>query len=412
MPRDNKGACEEPAAAPQNPPAPDRAPAAQPCERASSTSTTDDAPLDPELAAFRRRLDQQLSAQRGRAKELALPAASSRMPAALARAMERVRMPNVLLELPPWLTIAPVAACLAAAGIVWWTHRDATLPMAELVPVQQMHEEQSALQKERDKVEQLTQELAVVWRELTVQAVALGDKAAQDRELKDLRQMLQQSEELAATHERLLREERGRGDRLEDQLKERSRALEQEIAVLRKALRQAEERSASQEGALADERNRNRALAQQATAAAADKAALEQKIAALMQALKQAQEHPAANAVQASGKAVLLAGPPAAAVKAATAVASDETDLPRLMVRARALLMQGDVGPARTLLERAAQSGSAVALFALAETFDPTMLSGWGAPVALGDVPRARELYGRALAEGVVEAKERLAAMR
>lgn len=408
MPRDSKGARDKSATAPANPPVPGQAPAA-----ASSTPTADDTPLDPELAAFRRRLDQQLSAQRGRAKDLAIPVRPSRMPAALTRAMAHVRIPNVLLELPPWLTIAPVAACLVAAGIVWWVHRDATVPMAELVPVQQVHEEQSALQKERDKAEQLSQELAVVWRELTAQTVALGDKAAQDRELDDLRQALHQSEELAATHERLLGEERRRGDLLEDQLKERSRALEQEIAVLRKALRQAEERFAGQERALTQERDRNRALAQQAATAVADKTAQEQKIAALLQALKQAQEQPAATAVPASGKAVLLAGPPAAAVKAATAVVSDEAiDLPRLMTRARALLLQGDVGPARTLLERAAQSGNAVAVFALAETFDPAMLSGWGAPVALADVARARELYGRALADGVVEAKDRLAALR
>jgi hypothetical protein len=419
MPRDNEGARDKSANAPANPPATDQAPAAQSRGRAASMPATDDAPLDPELAAFRRRLDQQLSAQRGRAKDLAIPVKPGRMTAALARAMEHARIPNVLLELPPWLTIAPVAACLVVAGIVWWVHRDATVPMAELVPVQQMHEELSALQKERDKVEQLSQELAMVWRELTAQTAALGDKAAQDRELDDLRQMLHQSEELAATHERLLGDERRRGDRLEDQLKERSRELEQEIAVLRKALRQADERSASQERALTQERDRNRALAQQvathreaAAAAVADKTAHEQKIAALLQALKQAQEPPAATPVQSSGKAVLLAGPPAAAVKAATAVASDDTDLPRLMVRARALLMQGDVGPARILLERAAQSGNAVALFALAETFDPKILSAWGAQVALADVARARELYGRALAEGVVEAKERLAAMR
>jgi hypothetical protein len=83
-------------------------------------------------------------------------------------------------------------------------------------------------------------------------------------------------------------------------------------------------------------------------------------------------------------------------------------DVQRLMSRATLLLSQGDIGAARAMLERAAESGDGRALFALAETFDPVMLSAWGALGTRGDAMRAQELYAKALAGGVQEAKSRL----
>jgi hypothetical protein len=72
----------------------------------------------------------------------------------------------------------------------------------------QIHDEppafRQALQNERDKVDQLSDELAAVWRQLTAQTLALADQAAQERELGDLRQTLQQTQEVAATYEHLL----------------------------------------------------------------------------------------------------------------------------------------------------------------------------------------------------------------
>jgi hypothetical protein len=80
----------------------------------------------------------------------------------------------------------------------------------------------------------------------------------------------------------------------------------------------------------------------------------------------------------------------------------------RLMSRASLLLSQGNIGAARAVLERAAETGNARALFALAETFDPVVLSAWGAVGTRGDATRAQELYAKALAGGVQEAKSRL----
>jgi TPR repeat protein len=87
-------------------------------------------------------------------------------------------------------------------------------------------------------------------------------------------------------------------------------------------------------------------------------------------------------------------------------------EAPRLMARANLLLNQGNIGAARIVLEHAAETGNAPALFALAETYDPTTLAAWGTFGTQGDVTRARELYAKALAGGVLEAKDRLNALR
>ena len=78
------------------------------------------------------------------------------------------------------------------------------------------------------------------------------------------------------------------------------------------------------------------------------------------------------------------------------------------MSRAHLLISQGNISAARTVLERAAETGDGRALFALAETFDPTVLSAWGTLGTLGDAARAQELYAKAVASGFEEARSRL----
>jgi hypothetical protein len=89
-----------------------------------------------------------------------------------------------------------------------------------------------------------------------------------------------------------------------------------------------------------------------------------------------------------------------------------DTEASRLMARARALLVQGNIGAARIVLERAVEMGSAEASFALAETYDPRILSNWGTYGTRGDVAKARELYGKATAGGIREAQDRFNALR
>jgi hypothetical protein len=84
----------------------------------------------------------------------------------------------------------------------------------------------------------------------------------------------------------------------------------------------------------------------------------------------------------------------------------------RLMVQARLLLDQGKIIAARSVLERATESGSTLALFLLAETYDTAILSAWEIFGRHGDVKKAQELYTNAVAGGVHEAKHRLSALR
>jgi TPR repeat protein len=66
---------------------------------------------------------------------------------------------------------------------------------------------------------------------------------------------------------------------------------------------------------------------------------------------------------------------------------------------------------ARSVLERAVESGSALALFLLAETYDGMILSEWGISGRRGSVTKARELYAKAAAGGVHEAEYRLSSL-
>jgi TPR repeat protein len=78
------------------------------------------------------------------------------------------------------------------------------------------------------------------------------------------------------------------------------------------------------------------------------------------------------------------------------------------MARARLLLEEGDVAAARFVLQRAIETGSAPALFSLAETYDPVVLSAWGTVGTQSDTRKAQQLYAKALAAGVQAAKGRL----
>jgi len=89
----------------------------------------------------------------------------------------------------------------------------------------------------------------------------------------------------------------------------------------------------------------------------------------------------------------------------------DPLEAARLMARARALVAQGNIAAARLVLERAAETGSAEASFALAETYDPIVLSKWGTSGTRGESGKARELYTKAQAGGVQEANDRINAL-
>jgi hypothetical protein len=87
-------------------------------------------------------------------------------------------------------------------------------------------------------------------------------------------------------------------------------------------------------------------------------------------------------------------------------------DEQRLLARANALLRQADISGARSLLEHAVEHGSARAAFMLAETYDARVLQSWRARGTSGDPTKARELYKRAQAGGIEDAKERIEALK
>ena len=272
-------------------------------------------------------------------------------------------------------------------------------------------------------------------------SAATADKAAQEQAFGSLRLAVKQAAEQAVVQEQALAQERQRSLTLEDQLASDRAAREQELGTLRQRNRALDEQLASDRAAREQElstlRQRNRALEEQL---ASDKVVREQELGALRQALQEAEERETGDQrrvaeergrigqlkteVTARQSVVMAADRPAkimpvngnarddASDGPTPVAASVNLDLPRLMARARLLLVQGDISAARIVLERAAEGGNAPALFALAETFDPAMLSAWGTLGTQGDVARAQDLYAKAFAGGVLEAKERMGASR
>jgi tetratricopeptide (TPR) repeat protein len=235
---------------------------------------------------------------------------------------------------------------------------------------QELNELQRALQQEHDKAEQLARELAAAWRTLRSQATVMADNAAQDQQLSDLRQELQQVEASAADYREMLAQERTRNQNLQQQL----------------AAGDASPGRRSNAGTRLSEMP---GLMLQPTR--------DKQLAVLP-----ANDRPM---IPAENTPATMAARPTAPE------ALGDPELARLISRASLLLSQGNIGTARIVLERAAETGSAPALFALAETYDPTTLAAWGTFGTQGDVARARKLYAKALAGGVLEAKDRLNAL-
>jgi hypothetical protein len=238
------------------------------------------------------------------------------------------------------------------------------------------------------------------------------DKAA--ALLQDAAAALQEQAASTVQHRQALDEERARSAALASELAMARREIETQAASLRKAgdeakqFKQADEEAVqlkqAAESAMAElrqslqqERDRTEAMARDLESARRtidERAALEHS--ANSQSIAQATQ-----AVEA-----------AASGQSAAAVSQGGPEVARLMARAGALLGQGNIGAARIVLERAAETGNAKASFALAETYDPVILSAWGAYGTRGDATKAREFYAKARAGGISEAKDRFNALR
>jgi len=233
---------------------------------------------------------------------------------------------------------------------------------------------------------------------------------------------LKLAQQQAAKYQELLEAERQQGNRdplVQDLLareRARSRAVEQ-LALRRDDAhllveeqahsKELERQLASDRALLARERARNKELEQQLAARERDQELLAQERAHSKELEQQLAERPDAAPAQASLPLPPLVEPSEwpAMVPAQRPTTADAA---RLIARARVLIAQGDIGGARLVLERAAEAGSAPAVFALAETYDSAILSAWGTFGTQGDNERAQQLYAEAFAAGIQEARARL----
>ena len=243
------------------------------------------------------------------------------------------------------------------------------------------------------------------WRSANEAQKLLAHERARSQELE--RQLAARADE-----QKLLAQERARSQALERQLaahEDEQKLLAQERARSQELEQQLAGRADYQK-LLAQERARSRELEQQ-LAARED----EQKLLAQERARTQELERQLAVRVDATpdrGRSTTASPSDRPASMPAAPDAPGNLEAVRLMAQARLLLEQGKIIAARSVLERAAESGSALALFLLAETYDRAILSAWGIFGRRGSVTKARELYAKAVAGGVHEAKYRLSALR
>jgi hypothetical protein len=229
----------------------------------------------------------------------------------------------------------------------------------------QLAEAQHTLQQERARADGMARDLAA--------AKKAADKPDNAKELTEARQALQQ--------------ERTKAEGLARDLAAARQESEAQAAALKAASQKPDtsKQLAEAQQALQQERSRSDALARD------------------LAATRRQTETEVATVAPRSEPATATPSPPA------PTAADPETR--RLMVRARQLIDQGNIMAARSMLERASESGYPQAVFALAETFDPNQLAAWGTVGTQGDAARARQLYQKALAGGVPEADARLKAL-
>jgi hypothetical protein len=303
-----------------------------------------------------------------------------------------------------------------------------------------------SLQKEREKAEALAEELGSARREVDTQAALARDAGTEATRTR------QTAEGIAAELRQSLQKEREKAEALAKELTTARREVDTQAALARDAGAEAAQARRSAEGStvelqrsLQQERDRAEALTKELASArrdidthvkASSKAATEVKqikrvAAELRQSLQQERDKAEALArgaepgrhaadprlaleplvngqtTQVNTTAAMAAMQPPAVVEPRMS-----SDVVRLLARANALLNQGNIGAARTVLERATEAGSAQASFALAETYDPLVLAKWRTYGTRGDAAKARELYARAQAGGIQEAKDRFDALQ
>ncbi len=280
-----------------------------------------------------------------------------------------------------------------------------TAQTAEAVKIEQ----KLAFGKERDKAERLARELASARKEAEERSALLAAAHA------EVLQVSETNSAVAAEQKRALTSERDRAD-----------ALARELTSVRNEL-EAGNRQAAALNALGALRSRGPVvdsarewMAEHSSRRIEGKGRLPEEISgeavASTSGRSSASELPRPVAASTAREAPSDLDPKVAMAteRAASATAASHSlvDEQRLLARANALLRQADISGARPLLEHAVERGSARAAFMLAETYDARVLQSWRARGISGDPTKARELYERAQAGGIEDAKERIEALK
>jgi len=268
---------------------------------------------------------------------------------------------------------------------------------------------QQSLQQERDKAEAQASKLARARQDVETQTALsrkTGDEAAQLKQVAEsatakLRQSLQQEHDRAealASELAMARRDVETQVALASKLARARQDVETQTALSRKAGDEAVQFKQAAESTMAElqrERGRAEALARDLESA---RRTIDGRVAL--------ESAPNNQIVQ-----VKQAAEVAAREQPAAAEGQGSPEATRLIAHASALLGQGNIGAARTVLQRAAETGSAQASFMLAETYDPAKLSAWGTYGTRGEATKAREFYAKAHAGGIQEAKDRFDAL-
>jgi hypothetical protein len=272
-------------------------------------------------------------------------------------------------------------------------------------------EQRLAFGKERDKSETLARELASARKEAEERSARLAAAHA------EVVQVTETNRAIAAKQKLALASERDRAD-----------ALTRELASVRKEL-EAGNRQIAALNALHALQSRGSAvdssqerMTESSSRTTEGKGPSPEQISAEAAASgserSSAPELPRPEPQSTAREAASDLGPKVAmAIERSTSSASAASsrtlvDEQRLLARANALLRQGDISGARLMLEHALERGSARAAFMLAETYDAHVLRSWRARGISGDLTKARELYERAQAGGIEDAKERIETLK
>ncbi len=267
-----------------------------------------------------------------------------------------------------------------------------------------------SLQQDQEHSSGLERDLAAARRDIEAQT-ALAARATDDAS-----RARQAADDKAAELRKSLQQEQDRALRLEQDLAAARREIETQAALAAKAAAEAarakqaaDDTSTESLRLLQQEREKTSKLERELAAGGNSRKGVPAAAGALSTGRVVQDKQPGPGAT----RPVTMTQPAASVVRSSAGLDPGKAaEVARLVARASVLLGQGDIGSARIVLERAAETGSAQASFALAETYDPLVLRKWGAYGTLGDAAKALDLYARAQVGGIKEAKERFDALR